>query len=100
MNRREFLSNLWPFGVAVIIPASVSPATFNTRITYGYMSVDDPIARYAKIYLNGEDVSGQSFEADDREGFVGIYEVDKHGRIVWPLIKRRIYGRVRIVMEK
>ena len=100
MNRREFLGKLWPFGVVAIIPVNVVPITFNDRVTYGYISVDDPLTRHFKVYLNGEDVSWQAHEADDREGFVGILNAKKVGdctRIEFPVQHRRIYGQVRIV---
>ena len=101
MNRREFLSRLWPFGVTAIIPVNVAPITFNDRGTYGYISADDPLTRHFKVYLNGEDVSWQAYEADDREGFVGIFNAKKVGnnctRIEFPVQRRRIYGQVRIV---
>lgn len=100
MNRREFLGKLWPFGMAVIIPVNVAPITFNDRVTYGYISVDDPFTRHFKVYLNGEDVSWQAYEADDREGFVGILNAEKVGtytRTVFPIQRRRVYGQVRVV---
>jgi len=100
MNRREFLGKLWPFSLAVVIPTNVVPATFNDRPTCRYVSVDDPLTRHFKVYLNGEDVSWQAYEADDREGFVGILNAEKVGnytRTVLPIQRRRVYGQVRIV---
>ena len=104
MNRREFLNKLLPFGLITTMPLSVaSIATFNNRLTYGYVSVNDPVSSYCKVYLNGEDVSGQCYEADDREGFVGLYNAHKEGNLIhldYPVVKRRVYGNVRIVVEK
>ena len=100
MNRREFLGKLWPFGAVAAILANVKPTTFNDSIIYGYVSVDDPLTRHLKVYLNGEDVSRQAYEADDREGFVGILNAEKVGnytRTVLPIQRRRVYGQVRIV---
>ena len=102
ISRRGFCHWLvWLFPAGIIATATLIKdsrvETFNDQVTYGYINAQDGDATYYKVYLNGEDVSWQAFEADDREGFVGIYEGDANGSIVWALRPRRIYGKVRIV---
>jgi hypothetical protein len=97
-SRRDFLRLA---GCAIVgAPAAAKalaegpPATFDAERTYGLVRAKD--SPWFKAFLNGEDVSSQCTEADDREGWVCIIDADKDGRFTWPITSRRVYGKVRI----
>jgi len=52
------------------------------------------------VFLNGSNISNRCFEADDIEGFVGLYDVDATGNVCFPANGRRYYGDVRIELDK
>ena len=72
---------------------------FNSTEKYGFLSADDPLARYAKAYLNGVDVSSYCSAADDIEGWVELYAINPDGKIQAPIRTMRVYGRVIIELE-
>ena len=101
VTRRKFLTQfVLPWGMLGVFTVGLGiseadkqePGCFDPSKTYGYISADTGGARF-KVYLNDEDVSCQSFEANDREGWVGLYDADLGG-ITWPLHRRRVYGKV------
>lgn len=105
MTRREFFlfsAAVWTVAVAAPVVAiihsnpkqSKAVPTFDKTHTFGYVSAWVHDTHNLKAYLDGEDVSSQCFEADDREGWVGLYMADKDGSVLAPLQAKRIYGHV------
>jgi len=98
-SRRDFLRLA---GCAIIgAPAAAKalaegpPVTFDAERTYGLVTAEHGAG--FKVFLNGEDVSMQADQANDREGWVRIIDADKDGHFIWPITYRRIYGKVLIV---
>lgn len=60
----------------------------------------------ACVLLDGKDISDRCYEADDDEGWVGVFKVDDTGRIIADLtdiahprpVKSRLYGKVEITL--
>jgi hypothetical protein len=52
----------------------------------GLLTVDDPRAKQAQVYLNGENVTADTFAVDDRHGWVARYLRDPQGHryLLWP----------------
>ena len=100
VNRRDFLkvAALALSGGFVRRYKNDRPARLDDATTFGYQSAEDN--PYFRVYLDGEDVSGQCHEFDDREGWVGLYAKISRDSLLYPLHQFRVYGHVRAVSTK
>lgn len=59
------------------------------------VTLDSPFARYARVFLDGEDITKTCYEADDTEGYAMCYDVSQQGEDLQPAKVRRV-GQVAI----
>lgn len=53
----------------------------------GLLTVENPRARTATVFMDGEDVTARCFAADDKQGWVGLYRLNADGQkyLIWPV---------------
>lgn len=92
MDRRRFLKLAGVAAVAMPLSAVAEPV----QGTYGRVdATEHDYAHNLRAFLDGAEVTNRCRVADDREGFVELYDEPltvKGNRVV----TRRFYGRVRI----
>ena len=106
LNIACFPAHLPPNVIAEIMRGGAEKVREAGGVVAGGHTVDDDEPKFGyinaahsprfRVYLNDVDVSNQCFEADDRLGYVGLYEMKPNGHIACPLREIYIYGKVRI----
>lgn len=93
LNRRAFLTG--GLRVATAAPLAVLPTVALTERDerFGRVDVGHPAFPHARAFLNGEDVSRRCCEADDKAGYVDLYDEPLTG------VVHRYYGDVRIELR-
>jgi hypothetical protein len=89
VNRRAFLKTA--LSSAAVAPLAFVPApTVEAEERFGRVTAQDANARWYRAFLNDVEVTSRCSEADDKAGYVDLFEEDDRR------VNRRHYGAVHI----